>query len=418
MRFGFLSSLAIAAGLLIASPAALATSDTAAAAPLPAQVVESFDGPVFVTPEGRSLYFYGGDIKSNESACSSKPTITMNDPSSGFGQFKLPGYRYVRSCAQANPPYLADANARPQGDWTLLQRPEGTKQWVYRGRPLYMSSRDQKPGDRNGAARDQGGRGGLRLASAPVNLPSGLEMIRVGEEVVLAGADRRPLYTPRGGRLQKACKGCEEDFRPLTAAALSKVLGDWSVIGGQSGSLQYAYRGKPLYLQPQGMTYRDIEEAGQWEMVVVQKGPGLPAAINTRYSPVLGDIYTTRSGHSLYIYTCTSPGCDQPGGPAAYLAALCGSECAQRWRPYLAAPGAKPVGEWSIVEVADPLFTDPAGVLYPPEVPRVKAWAFQGRPLFTFHEDRDPGNIWGHSMRWFSMSNFTALIVPGREAAY
>lgn len=416
MRVAIFASIVAVFGVLGASPAS--AEDRAPLGPASVEIVESVEGPIFVTREGRSLYFYGADGTRGKSNCSTTPVTTMNDPSSGFGQFKLPGYRFIKSCAQVNPPFLADATARAEGDWTLFDRPEGTRQWVYRGRPLYTSSRDVKPGDRNGGGFGQGGRGALRLASPPISLPAELQLIRMGEDVVLADADRRPVYTPRGGRLQRACVGCEDLFAPVAAPALTKVSGDWSITGGQSGRLQYAFRGKPLYLQPEGLTPRDIEEAGGWDLVVLQKGPGLPSEIATRYNPVLGDIYTTKAGGTLYLYTCTSPGCDDPGGPAAYMAGLCGAECAQRWRPYLASPGAEPVGEWSIIDVADPLFTDPAGIIYPPEAPRVKAWAYKGRPVFTYYQDKEPGNIWGHATRWFAVSGFYSIVVPGREASY
>ena len=419
MRLRFIASFAIAAGLLAAAPAALAADDTAAAPPAPARVVESYHGPIFVTPEGKTLYFSGGD-RNGKSSCTGTPSTKINDPTAGFGTYNLPGYRLIKSCVDASPPFLAPADAKPHGDWTLFDRPEGTKQWVFRGRPLYTSTRDMKPGDRNGGAQGQGGRGGMTLATAPVNLPAGLDFIRFGEQVVLADSNRRPLYTPRSARLQRVCVGCGDLFKPLAAPALTKVSGEWSVVASDTGSPQYAYRGKPLYLQPEGSNFRDIEEAGEWEMIVLHKSPGTPSAIATRYNGVLGDIYTAKDGRTLYMYTCTAPGCDQPGGPAGFLVALCGEpkECSRRWRPYVAAPGSKPVGEWSIVEVTDPLFTDPMGTLYPPDLPKVKAWAYQGRPVFLFHEDQAPGDIWGHNMRWFSFANFVALQLPSRQVVY
>src|SRR5688572_7445904 len=104
MRNRLIAALALAVALLTASPA-LATDDPPAAPAPPARVVESHDGPIFVTPAGMSLYFYGADGTTGKSNCSAKPTTTMPDPSSGFGQFRMPGYRFVKSCAVANPPF-------------------------------------------------------------------------------------------------------------------------------------------------------------------------------------------------------------------------------------------------------------------------------------------------------------------------
>ncbi len=40
-------------------------------------------------------------------------------------------------------------------DYSTIQREDGTRQWAYRGKPLYLFSRDHKPGDRNGDEFDR-----------------------------------------------------------------------------------------------------------------------------------------------------------------------------------------------------------------------------------------------------------------------
>lgn len=44
-------------------------------------------------------------------------------------------------CAVAWPPFMAPADAKASGDWTLVTRAEG-KQWAYKGKPLYTFVRD------------------------------------------------------------------------------------------------------------------------------------------------------------------------------------------------------------------------------------------------------------------------------------
>ena len=53
-------------------------------------------------------------------------------------------------CAQNWPPLTAAADAKADGDWTIVTRDDGTKQWAYKGKPLYLWSKDQKPGDKSG----------------------------------------------------------------------------------------------------------------------------------------------------------------------------------------------------------------------------------------------------------------------------
>jgi predicted lipoprotein with Yx(FWY)xxD motif len=53
-------------------------------------------------------------------------------------------------CAQLWPPFAAPAGAMAAGDYTLVTRDDGSKQWAYKGWPLYTYSKDAKSGDMAG----------------------------------------------------------------------------------------------------------------------------------------------------------------------------------------------------------------------------------------------------------------------------
>ncbi|MFO1322549.1 MAG: hypothetical protein U1F15_00630 [Burkholderiales bacterium] len=53
-------------------------------------------------------------------------------------------------CATNWPPFTAAAGAMAMGDWTIITRDDGGKQWAYKGKPLYAWSKDAKPGDMTG----------------------------------------------------------------------------------------------------------------------------------------------------------------------------------------------------------------------------------------------------------------------------
>jgi predicted lipoprotein with Yx(FWY)xxD motif len=53
-------------------------------------------------------------------------------------------------CAENWPPLIADAGAVAEGDFTLVDRTDGTKMWAYKGKPLYFWVKDEKPGDTTG----------------------------------------------------------------------------------------------------------------------------------------------------------------------------------------------------------------------------------------------------------------------------
>ena len=54
------------------------------------------------------------------------------------------------TCATNWPPLMAPATATPIGDWSPIARDDGSKQWAYKGRPLYNWAKDSKPGDKTG----------------------------------------------------------------------------------------------------------------------------------------------------------------------------------------------------------------------------------------------------------------------------
>ena len=54
-------------------------------------------------------------------------------------------------CLEVWPPLLAAALARPIGEWSPVERPDGIRQWAYRGRLVYRFSEDLAPGDSKGA---------------------------------------------------------------------------------------------------------------------------------------------------------------------------------------------------------------------------------------------------------------------------
>jgi predicted lipoprotein with Yx(FWY)xxD motif len=79
---------------------------------------------VYVGPNGMTLYTFDRDT-TGKSAC--------NGP-----------------CATNWPPLMATASDSPSGEWTVVTRDDGSRQWAYRGKPVYYWAKDSKPGDRTG----------------------------------------------------------------------------------------------------------------------------------------------------------------------------------------------------------------------------------------------------------------------------
>jgi predicted lipoprotein with Yx(FWY)xxD motif len=45
---------------------------------------------------------------------------------------------------------MTAADAQPEGEWTIVERKDGSKMWAYEGKPVYTFAKDTKPGDVTG----------------------------------------------------------------------------------------------------------------------------------------------------------------------------------------------------------------------------------------------------------------------------
>ena len=53
-------------------------------------------------------------------------------------------------CATNWPPFAAASTDQSGGDWTIVTRDDGSRQWAWSGKPLYYYAKDQKSGDVTG----------------------------------------------------------------------------------------------------------------------------------------------------------------------------------------------------------------------------------------------------------------------------
>ncbi len=53
-------------------------------------------------------------------------------------------------CATNWPPLTVAPSAKAMGDYSIITRSDGTRQWAYKGQPLYYFVKDTKPGDMMG----------------------------------------------------------------------------------------------------------------------------------------------------------------------------------------------------------------------------------------------------------------------------
>lgn len=110
---GVVAALTLAAGAALAGdmPAMIKTGDSKL-------------GPVLTNVAGMTLYYFDKDV-AGKSNCNGK-------------------------CATAWPPLTASDGAKATGDFTIVVRDDGSKQWAHNGLPLYLWVKDKKPGDTTG----------------------------------------------------------------------------------------------------------------------------------------------------------------------------------------------------------------------------------------------------------------------------
>jgi predicted lipoprotein with Yx(FWY)xxD motif len=70
----------------------------------------------WVAPDGKPLYTFAKDM----------PGMSMCNG----------------GCAKAWPPLAAAADAKADGDWTVVTREDKSKMWAYKGKPLYTFAKD------------------------------------------------------------------------------------------------------------------------------------------------------------------------------------------------------------------------------------------------------------------------------------
>jgi predicted lipoprotein with Yx(FWY)xxD motif len=110
--------------IVVLSAAGLALAGAAFAQMPPTKIGDSAKGKVLTNDQGKTLYTFAKD-SDDKSAC--------NGP-----------------CAANWPPLNASADAKPEGDYSIVVRDDGSRQWAFKGKPLYTWNNDHKPGDITG----------------------------------------------------------------------------------------------------------------------------------------------------------------------------------------------------------------------------------------------------------------------------
>ena len=219
-----------------------------------AKLVSSAQAVVLTDFDGFTLYAFDGDAAGDGQICSDS------------------------GCEMHWLPVPAPVLAFDIGDFSVVSRLDGARQWAYRGRPLYRYPGDLLPGDTHGRAADA--RWSV-AALAKSFRPPGVAVTALAGYGDALSIEGMTLYSgsafqkywggrnlrdsfknaySRGKRLGgDACADgeCLKTWRPFRAAADARSTGFWEVMTRRDGSRQWAYKGYALY------THASDEAPGQ-----------------------------------------------------------------------------------------------------------------------------------------------------------
>jgi predicted lipoprotein with Yx(FWY)xxD motif len=336
------------------------------------------------------------------------------------------------TCADFFKPFLAADNSKKVGEWSLLERADGRKQWAYRGKALYTYVKDVDPGSlrgespansgalrKNGLGVMVGGgyRGEFHGAAATsdafpsdwkpallyplsgVELPASVAVKELPDAAafVFVNHGGYTLYEFVGGTQseaqQCALSSCRS-WRPLVAPQLAERVGDFSIVDRSDGVRQWAYKNRLLYTYDEDLAPGYANGIGvdpRWNIAAAMRYY-MPPSVSIQRTPGQGSVLATANGMTLYRrdgYIFQSGGGHslrrgQPPRPAVGrdigVDPRCANDCESVWHPFFAPAHAQPWGFWDVLTRSDGR----------------EQWVYQGYALWTYDGDKQPGDLNGH----------------------
>ncbi|MBZ0292299.1 MAG: hypothetical protein K8L99_06995 [Anaerolineae bacterium] len=212
------------------------------------------------------------------------------------------------------------------GEFSTVERTDGTLQVAYNGMPLYYWARDEAPGDTTGQ-----GVGSVWWVVPPATVYA---FAHGDTASVLVGPDGMTLYmfTNDEDGVSNCYDQCAANWPPLTVESADAIVPGvnlWGELGTTErtdGTLQVTYNGMPLYYWKDDAALGDMTGEGVGD--VWYTVPAETVAVSS--SDELGDFLVANNGKTLYMFTN-----DEPGVSSCY------DQCAENWPPLIVAAETK-----------------------------------------------------------------------------
>ena len=333
---------------------------------------------LFADAKGMTLYTYDKDMQRGKSACTG-------------------------DCVAAWPAATAPGNASVSGDWSIIAREDGVRQWAYRDKPLYRFAAETEVGSTKGDNVDEVWHRAEFQPMEGLVAPYGISVRDVPDAGGQVLVDNRglTLYAFNGDlrRDLQSCRPrpCVPPWVPVSAPQLAHAVGDFSIATRADGTRQWAYRGQPLYRFAGDLitgTAKGIGVDTQWRVARLMRY-FVPSNVVMGHRVGRGSLWTTPAGFTLYMRNRDLPfGLrPKPATGRAIGTSLCDAECLETWRPLRAPPDAWSRGYWEVATRDD----------------GTRQWAYKGFALYTYAGDKNPGDVTGEMV---------ADIIVGDEHKY
>ncbi|MDE0800797.1 MAG: hypothetical protein OSB02_08700 [Rhodospirillaceae bacterium] len=166
-------------------------------------------------------------------------------------------------CARTWPPIEAWWSATTTGgDWSVVTREDGSKQWAYKSQPLYLYAGDFNPGDIAGDGIEA--RRAVILEPLPP-VPDWITYQQSDGGEILADPGGKTIYAHNfvAGQFSfvpRAADGKDRpyDWTPVVASPDAEPVGYWSIVSHENGTRQWARRGLLLYTNNRDLEPGDL----------------------------------------------------------------------------------------------------------------------------------------------------------------
>lgn len=321
-------------------------------------------------------------------------------------------------CAEIWPPLFAEPGSTATGNYSIINRDDGSSQWAFQGLPLYFFASDSAAGDTNGEAVNDiwfvarpaatkvadSSLGSILVAATDisgVNGTGGINVVnrsRSGFSLYVFDNDSNDADGDGNG--DSDCNGgCAEIWPPLFADAGAVASGNYRIISRDDGTQQWAYNGEPLYFFANDIAGGDVN--GDQVNNIWHLARTAPLQITT--DATLGDILAARgmisdvtdsgaragtasdkTGFIVYFFDDDVSDVEGDGVGDSD----CNGSCAVTWPPLYADENDIGSGDFNIINRDD-------GSLQ---------WVYKGLPLYFFAPDSAAGATGGVYGTWHEVT--------------